>query len=69
MHEDDHDADDEVIIFTDVNDSFSIVCEATYSKISHDSFSVLDVASYTCIKVSKQEQDIVSWNVINCHLQ
>ena len=46
VHEDDHDADDEVILFTDVNDSFSIVCEATFSKLSHDSFSVLVVAPH-----------------------
>ena len=29
-------ADDEVILFTDVNDSFSIVCDVTYSMLSHD---------------------------------
>ena len=38
--------DDEVILLTEVNDSFSIVCEVTYSMLSHDSFSVLVVASY-----------------------
>ena len=53
-------ADDGVIPFTDINDSLSIVCEVTYSMILHDSFSVLVVASYPCIKVFKQEQDVVS---------
>ena len=48
---------DEVILFTEVNDSFSIVCEVTYSMPFHDSFSVLVVESYSCTKVSKQEQD------------
>ena len=45
--------------------TFSIVCEVTYSMLSHDSFSV--VASYPCIIVS--ELDVVSWNTVNCHLQ
>ena len=62
-------ADDEVIIFTEVIDSFSIVCEVTNSMLSHDSFFVLVVASYPCTKVSKQEQDVMSWNIVNCHLQ
>ena len=61
--------DDAALLFTEVNDSFSIVCEVTYSMPSHDSFSVIVVASYTCTMVSKQEQDVVSWNAINCHLQ
>ena len=61
-------ADDEVILFTEVNDSFSIVSEVTCSMLSHDSFSVLVVASYPCIKVSKQEHDVMLWNVVNCHL-
>ena len=29
-------ADDELILFTEVNDSFSIVCEVTHSMLSHD---------------------------------
>ena len=49
-------ADDEVIMFTDVNDSFSIVCDVTYSMLSHYSVSVIVVASYPCIKVSRQEK-------------
>ena len=48
--------DDGVIIFTEVNISFSIVCEVTYSMHSQDSFSVLVVESYPCIKVSKQDR-------------
>ena len=67
VHEEDA-ADVEVILLTEVNDSFSTVSEITYSKLFHDSFSVL-VASYPCVMVSKQEQDAVSWNVVNCHLQ
>ena len=43
---------DEVILFTEVNDSFS----------------ALDVASYPCIKVSRQKQNVVSCDVVNCHL-
>ena len=39
VHEDGA-ADDEVIHFTEVNDYFSIVCEVTYSMLSHDSFSL-----------------------------
>ena len=62
-------ANDEVILFTDVNYSFSIVYEVTYSMPSHDSFSLLVVVSYPCTKVSKQDQDVMSWNVANCHLQ
>ena len=62
-------ADDEVILFTEANDSVSTDCEVTYSMLSRDYFSVLVVASYPCIKVSMQEQDIMSWNVVNCHLQ
>ena len=58
-------ADDEVILFTEVNDSFSIVSEVTYST----TLSVLVVASHPCTKVSKQEQDVMLWNVVNCHLQ
>ena len=53
-------ADNEVIIFIEFNDSFSVVCEVTYSMLSHDFFSVLVVASFHCIKVSKQEQVVVS---------
>ena len=68
VHEDGA-ADDEVILFTEVNDSFSIACEVTYSMLSHDTFPVLIVASYPCIEVSKQEQDVVSWNAVDCHLQ
>ena len=45
--------DDEVLLFTEVNDSFSIVCEVTYSMPSHDSFSIIVVASYPCTTVSK----------------
>ena len=59
-------ADEEVILFTEVNDSFSIVCDVTYSMLSH--VSVLVVASYPCNYVSKQEHDVVSWNVVNNHL-
>ena len=62
-------ADDEVILFTEVNDSFSIVCEVTYSMLSCDSFSLLVVAPYPYINVSKQEEDVVLWNTVNCHLQ
>ena len=62
-------ADDEVILFPEVNDSYSIVCDVTYSMLSHDSFFVLVVVSYRCMNVSKQEQDIMSWNIANCHLQ
>ena len=54
MHEE-GDADDEVILLTEINNSFSIVCEVIYSMLSHGSFSVLVAASYPCIKVSKQE--------------
>ena len=46
-------ADDEVLFFSVVNDSFSIVCEVTYSLPSHESSSILVVASYLCTKVSK----------------
>ena len=53
-------ADDEVVLFTEVNDSFSIVCEVTYSMLFHESFSVLVVAAYPCITVSKQEQAVMS---------
>ena len=49
----DEGATDEVILFTEVNESFS----------------VLDVASYPCIKVSRQKQNVVSCDVVNCHLQ
>ena len=63
MHEEGA-ADDEVILFTEINDSFCIVCEVTYSMFFHDSFSVL-VASYPCIMVFKQEQDIVLCNKIS----
>ena len=52
----------------EVNVSFSIVCDVTHSMHSHDSFSVLVVASYPCTKISKQEKYVVSWNVVNCHL-
>ena len=62
-------ADDEVILFTEVNDSFSIVCEVTYSMLFHGSYSVIVAAPHACNKVSKQEQDVVSRNVVNCHLQ
>ena len=62
-------ADDEVILFTEVYDSFPIVCEVTYSMLSHDSFSVLVVVSYPSIQVSRQEHDVMSWNVVNRHLQ
>ena len=62
-------ADDEVILFTEVNDCFYIACDVTYSMLSHDSFSVVVVASYPCTKVSRQEQDVMPWNVVNCHLQ
>ena len=62
-------ADDEVIIFTQVNETFSILFEVNYSMLFHDSFSVLFVSSYAYIKVSKQEEDVVLWNVVNCHLQ
>ena len=60
---------DEVILFTEVNDSlhFSIACEVTYYMLPHD--SVFIVESYPCINVSKEEQHIVSWNVVNCHQQ
>ena len=34
-------ADDEVILFTEVNDSFSIGCDVTYSMLSHDSLFLL----------------------------
>ena len=47
-------ADDEVILFTDVNHSFFIVCEVTYSMLSLESCSVLVVALCPCIKVFKQ---------------
>ena len=60
---------DEVILFTEVNDSFSIDCEFTYSMLSHHSFSVLAVAYFPCIKVSKQESDVMPWNIVNCRLQ
>ena len=62
-------ADDEVILFTEVNDSFSIVCDVAYSMQSHYSFSFLVDASNPCIKVYKQEQDVMLWNIVNCHLQ
>ena len=62
-------ADDEVILFIEVDDSFSIVCEVTYSMLSHDSFSVLVDAPNPCIEVSKKEHDVVSWNVVDCRLQ
>ena len=52
-------ADEELILFTEVNDSFSILCEFTYSMLSNDSLSVLVVASSPCSKVSKKEQDVV----------
>ena len=57
-------ADDEVILFTEVNYSFSIVCEVTYSMFFNASRSVLVDASYPCINVSKQEHDVVTWNVV-----
>ena len=56
--------DDEAILFTEVNDSFSIVCEVTYSMLSHDSFSALVVVSSPFTKVSKQEQVVMSSTVI-----
>ena len=59
-------ADVDVILLTVVNDCFSIVSEVTYSMLSHDSFSVLVLALYPFIKVSKQEQDIMLSNVVNC---
>ena len=62
-------ADVDVFLFKEVNVSFSIVCGVTYSKLSNDSFSVLVVAPYPCIKVSKQQLDDVSWIVVNCHQQ
>ena len=52
-------SDDKVILFTEVNDCFSIVCEVTYFMLSHNSFRVLVAVSNSCIKVSKQEQDVV----------
>ena len=60
---------DEIILFTEVNDSLSIVSEVTYSMLSHGSFYVLDVTSFPCTKASKQEHDVVSWYVVNCLLQ
>ena len=68
VHEDGA-AGDKVILFTEVIYYFSIVCKVTYSMISHDYFSVLVVTSHPCIKVSKQEQDVMLWNVVNCYLQ
>ena len=62
-------ADYAVILFTEVNDSLSIACEDTYSMHSHGTFPVLAFASYPCITVSKQEQVVVSWNVVNCNMQ
>ena len=59
--------DDEVILFTELNDSFCIVCEVTYSILSHDSFSVLVIVFCPCVKVSMQ--DVMLWNIINCHQQ
>ena len=43
-------ADDEVILFTEVNGSISIDCEVTYSMPSHDYFPVLVVASYPSLR-------------------
>ena len=34
-------ADDEVIVSTEVNDSFYIFCEVTYSMLSHDTLLFL----------------------------
>ena len=62
-------ADDRVVLHTEVNDSFSTVCEVTYSMLFHDSFSVFVVACYPCIDISKQELDVVPWNVVNYFLQ
>ena len=56
-------ADEDVILFTEVNDSISTICDVIYSMPSHDSFSVLLAASSHCFQVSMQELDVVIWNI------
>ena len=49
-------ADDEVALFSDVNDSFSIVCEVTCSILSHDSLFLLLLHPTLALRSSSQSK-------------